>query len=202
MDTSLRLPLPPAKADQITPENIPETESEPEPEPESEPESESKSETFMETVSETVPETIPLDAVAELAVQLLSNTDTSIKLTSDQLHILQVLLANSPSSLTDFKNCLDLIIIDGKIDASDIPLFMKIIRDVYMICHENKVIKVSTLAITFAPILKYIICILLKKNDLATPNLVDCCNNIIDTSVQMIQLQSNLKPKKWAFKLC
>ena len=156
----------------------------------------------VQMTPETIPDTVLLETTAELAAQLLSNTDVSFKLTNDQLQILQVLLANSPSVLTDLNNCLNLIIIDGKIDASDIPLFMKIVREVYMVCHQNKAIKVATVATTLAPVLKYVICILLKKNDLATPNLLGCCNNIIDTSVQMIQLQSSLKPKKWSFKLC
>ena len=184
----LSLTLPPPFSDtlEMTPETIPD------PIPE----------TIPDPIPEPIIETVSLETPVELAVQLLSNTDTFIKLTPDQLHILQVILANSPSSLTDLNNCLNLIIKDGKIDASDIPLFMKIVREVYMVCHQNKAIKVATIATTLAPILKYTICILLKKNDLATPNLVDCCNALIDTSVQMIQLQSSLKPKKWAFKLC
>jgi len=184
----LSLTLPPPFSDtlEMTPETIPD----------------SIPETIPDPIPEPIIETVSLETPVELAVQLLSNTDTFIKLTPDQLHILQVLLANSPSSLTDLNNCLNLIIKDGKIDASDIPLFMKIIREVYMVCHQNKAIKVATIATTLAPVLKYIICISLKEKDLATPYVLDCCNNIIDTSVQMIQLQSSLKPKKWALKLC
>jgi len=153
-------------------------------------------------MSEVVPPPAAIEPAVTIVPELLANTVPSFKLNPSQMNILKVILTNSPSTLTNLNTCLLEIIKDGKIDATDVPSFMIMIQELYRICHENKTIKISSVATSMGPILKYIVVVFLTKSNLDTPNLITCCNNIIDTSIQMIVLQSTIQPKGCSFKLC
>ena len=87
----------------------------------------------------------------------------------------------------------------------DIPQFIRIIKDVYVICHESNQITLEplALAVSVGRIVKYIIRAIISRSTIEDSTLViSYCDNIIDISIEMIQLQSSLKNKSWSFKLC
>ena len=152
-----------------------------------------------------------VDPMVKLAEILLANElnkeniPNSISLTKEQLSIIKELVANSPNSLKDINEAFLSILSDGKINVIDIPQFIRIIKDVYVVCHESNQITLEplALAISIGPIVKYIIrAIILRSNIEDSALVISYCDNIIDISVEMIQLQSSLKNKSWTFKLC
>jgi hypothetical protein len=151
-----------------------------------------------------------VDPMIELAEILLSNQlnkeniPNSISLTKVQLSIIKELVANSPSSLKDINESVLTILSDGKINVIDIPQFIRIIKDVYVICHQSTQITLDpmALAVSIGTVTKYIIRAIISRSTIAEPALlIASCDNIIDVSVEMIQLQSSLKNKSWSFNL-
>lgn len=156
------------------------------------------------------PENKVVDPMIQLAEILLSNQlnkeniPNSISLTKVQLSIIKELVANSPSSLKDINETVLAILSDGKINVIDIPQFIRIIKDVYVICHQSTQITLDpmALAISIGTVTKYIIRAIISRSTIAEPALVIAsCDNIIDVSVEMIQLQSSLKNKSWSCNL-
>jgi hypothetical protein len=144
--------------------------------------------------------------LSESLLKLLINTDVaknlaSITLSESEINILKELISKSPSSLDNINNCILEIIKDGKIDVMDIPPLIKIIKDIYILSHQQITIKVSDLVVSIGSILKYIINIILVKHNLSSPELLQSCNGLIDIVVDMIKLKSSLKTKYCLFKL-
>jgi len=129
---------------------------------------------------------------------------SSVKLTQYEISIIQFLVNNSPDSLINIKTCVLEIIKDGKIDASDIPEFISLIKNIYTLFHTNNQIKINIvdIASTTGSIIKYVIHVLLDRFDLNSPELIKCCDSLIDTCVEMIELQSSLITKTCFLKLC
>jgi hypothetical protein len=127
---------------------------------------------------------------------------TNIILDKNEISILKELISLSPDSLNDINKCILEIIKDGKIDALDIPSFIKIVKDIYILCHQKITIKVSNLIESIGSILKYILQIVLIKNSLITLELVKSIDGLIDMAVDMIKLHSSFKTKTCYFKLC
>lgn len=123
-------------------------------------------------------------------------------LTEKEKSILKELISFCPDSLNDINKCILEIIKDGKIDALDIPSFIYIVKTIYVICHQKITIKVSNLIDSIGSILKYIIQVILNRNNLLTPDLIKSIDGLIDMSVDMIKLNSLLKTKTCYFKLC
>ena len=139
-------------------------------------------------------------------LNLLVNNDAtknlvSITLSESEINILKELISKSPTSLDDINNCILEIIKDGKIDVMDIPPLIKIIKHIYILSHQQINIKVSDLVVSIGSILKYILQIVLVKNNLSSPELLQTCNGLIDIVVEMIKLQSSLKTKTCFLKL-
>lgn len=140
-------------------------------------------------------------------LNLLLNTDitknlANITLSEKEINILKEFISQSPSYLDDINNCILEIIKDGKIDVMDIPPLIKIIKNIYILCHQQINIKVNDLVVSIGSILKYIIQIILVKNNLSSPQLLQSCNGLIDIVIEMIKLQSSLKTKSCFFKIC
>lgn len=127
---------------------------------------------------------------------------SSIQLSEKEISIIKLLVSNTPDSLLDIKTCILEIIKDGKIDASDIPQFLKIIKDVYTLFHTNNQINAENISYTVGSIIKYITHIILAMYGLNNPLLVNCCDALVNSSVEMIDLQSSLITKTCFFKLC
>jgi hypothetical protein len=148
-----------------------------------------------------------------LLVLLIENSNKNIgspmvQLSDSDLNILKELISVSPSSFNDINDCILLIIKDGKIDVKDIPPLIKIIKDIYILSHQqiNITIKMKDLITSIGSIIKYVLQIVLYKNNISSPELIVSCDNLIDMAVEMIQLQSSLKSysksKICSFKLC
>lgn len=142
------------------------------------------------------------DLSSELIQLLIINVNSCFKLTKEQINVLKNIIINDSCSIIYLHNCLLEIIIDGKINSIDVPIFMLIIQDIYIICNKINIIKDSDINIIITPIIKYIIYIFLIKNNLDSCILLNCCNSIIEISVQMIQLKTTVKNKHNTFKLC
>jgi|Laugresbdmm110sn_2_1035109.scaffolds.fasta_scaffold17357_1 hypothetical protein len=127
---------------------------------------------------------------------------SSIVLTDNEISILKQIISINPTFLNDINACVLEIIKDGKIDTMDIPPLIQIIKNLYVLCHQNIKINAHDLVNAIGSILKYVLQVILVKNNLSTPELIQSCNAIINLVVDMIQLQSSLKTKTCFFKLC
>jgi DNA-binding XRE family transcriptional regulator len=121
-------------------------------------------------------------------------------LSVEDIFILKEILTKCPLSFINIKNNILEIVKDNKIDLADIPIFLKLIKDIYVIYHEN-ILNTKVSYDSISKLLKYIIHIILKQNNLGNQELLNSCDNIIEISVEMIKL--HLKSKKSCFfKLC
>ena len=118
-----------------------------------------------------------------------------ISLTPDEINILKQIISLSPDSLSNINNGILEIIKDGRIDVMDIPPFIKIIKEIYILSHKEITIKVPCLVTAIGSILKYLLQVILTENKLSSPELVQSCDAIIDVVVDMIKLKSSLKLK-------
>jgi hypothetical protein len=148
------------------------------------------------------PDNIQIEFSENLLSLLLNTNLTCISLTDNEINILKQLISISPGSITTIHDCSLEIIKDGKIDARDIPPLLKIVKDIYILCHQEITVKVTNFIRSIGTILKYILQIVLIKNNLSTPELLESINSLIDIVVEMIQLQSSFKTKTCFFKLC
>jgi len=132
---------------------------------------------------------------------LLSKKDLNIELNKEDLVIIKKLISNSPKVLDDLNLCIINIIKDENIDIMDIPLFIQIIKDIYILLHEKKIIDKNDFT-TKISLIKYIVQFLLFKNNIKNVDLINLSNNLIDICVDMIKFNSQLKKKTFKFKLC
>lgn len=144
------------------------------------------------------------DPVKIIMQQLLAFQLVSVVLTEKEMMIIKIIVQQSPSMIQEINQCVLGIVKDGKIDSNDIPSFIKLIKSLYVFCHENHNIKINIneIAKMIGPIVKYIVHIVLSKNGKSTPELIKCCDSLIDISVEMIQLQSNMRTKICKFSIC
>ena len=143
------------------------------------------------------------DIFLNAILEFKTNKQTSsIQLSEKEVTIIQFLVANTPDSLLDIKDCILDIVKDDKIDASDIPQFLKIIKDIYTLFHTNNQINAENISSTVGSIIKYITHIILAMYGLNNQLLVNCCDTLVNSSVEMIDLQSSLITKTCFFKLC
>ena len=136
------------------------------------------------------------DIVIELLDILVTNKNvSSIQLTKKQIDVLNIIIANSPSLIKDINTGIISIIKDGRIDALDIPQLIILIKEFYTFCHQESTIKISVKELVgiISPLIKYIIHIILNKNNTDTPELLSCCDRMVDVCMEIIELQSSLK---------
>jgi hypothetical protein len=155
--------------------------------------SEELKEEVKEAVLEEVKET---DIIMEIINIIVKNESiSSIQLSKEQIDIITTIATKSPTLIKDINNGIVSIIKDGRIDSSDIPHLINLVKDFYTICHKEPEIKISIkeLVTVIAPVMKYIIHIILNKNKSDTPELLSCCDKLIDVCMEIIELQSSLK---------
>lgn len=163
---------------------------------------------YMETLpnsSVTVPQINETSILIQNLLQFeMNKAITGVKLGEKEQQIIQFILINSPESLINIKTCILEIIKDGKIDAADIPQFIQLIKYVYILCYQdNKIqLNISDIASTVGSIVKYVIHIVLDKYNIKNPELVICCDSLVNICVEMIDLQSSLITKTCFPKFC
>ena len=124
----------------------------------------------------------------------------NISLSPTEINMLKEFLSISPSSVEDINKCILEIIKDGKIDAMDIPSFLTIVKDIYILSHKKITIKVSDLIETIGKLIKFIIQVVLVQNNLATTELIQSLNGLIDITIDMIKFNPVIKSKTCFFR--
>lgn len=133
----------------------------------------------------------PTTLLIQLIEQSLS-IPISMNLTPDEVNFLKQILSSSSSSLQNIENSLNKIISDNKINAEDIPEFLKLIKDVHDLIintnnKSNNVLFTGSQLVTISVnIIKFIIPIILKKNGVNDEKLGETINAIIDSATTLL----------------
>ena len=155
-------------------------------------------------VAETpVAETQDTNDVVKSIIDLIKDSikeNENIKLTPDEVKFIKLILANSPQSFTDIENCVNSIISDNTINASDIPKFLTLVKDFYVVIQNvnasNTSLTGKQLVNISANIIKFILPITLKKNNVYNDTIVQNTNTIIDTCVDLLLVIPQVKKCK------
>jgi len=144
-------------------------------------------------------EYVVTQTLLELLEKELSNTK-SISLTSDEVELLKLVMTNLPSSFKDIEKCINEIISDNTINASDLPKFLTLIKDFYLIIQSvnanNTSLTGQQLVTISANIIKFIVPIILKKIDLDNPSIIQMMNSITDTATTLLLFVPEVKNGK------
>jgi hypothetical protein len=156
-------------------------------------------------ISLTIKET---KSLVQLVEQLLESKDIKvINLNQSEINLLNLLIKNSPSSFQDIDKCLNKIIQDNTIDASDIPEFLTLVKNIYFLIKKlkentnNFKLSGSEIVNTSANIIKFILPISLKKYDLDNEAIIKICNALIDSCVELLLIVPYVKSSKCGFFL-
>ena len=151
----------------------------------------------------TVAETQDTNDVVKSIIDLIKDSikeNENIKLTPDEVKFIKLILANSPQSFTDIENCVNSIISDNTINASDIPKFLTLVKDFYVVIQNvnasNTSLTGEQLVNISANIIKFILPITLKKNNVYNDTIVQNTNTIIDTCVDLLLVIPQVKKCK------
>ena len=151
----------------------------------------------------TVAETQDTNDVVKSIIDLIKDSikeNENIKLTPDEVKFIKLILANSPQSFTDIENCVNSIISDNTINASDIPKFLTLVKDFYVVIQNvnasNTSLTGKQLVNISANIIKFILPITLKKNNVYNDTIVQNTNTIIDTCVDLLLVIPQVKKCK------
>ena len=125
---------------------------------------------------------------------------SSITLTKKELDIINAITANNPLFIKNINDDILKIIKDNKIDSYDIHNLIKLIKDFYICFNEEFNVKIDKkdISIVASSLLKYIIHVILTVNKIDSPELIVCCDSLIDISIEMLELQIDFK-KKYIF---
>lgn len=134
-----------------------------------------------------------VDDVVKNIVDLIKDSikeNENIKLTPDEVNFIKLILANSPESFLDMEKSISSIIADNTINASDIPKFITLVKDFYIVV---KSVNASNTSITgeqivniSAGIIKFTLPIILKKSNVYSDSIIQNANTIIDTCVDLL----------------
>jgi hypothetical protein len=145
----------------------------------------------------------------ECIQKLIVNSDinykiTNIHLSAFEINIIKIIIKNNPHIFSEIYNNIIEIIYNNTIELHNIPLFIQQIKDLYLCCNNDKSITLdeTILPEIVASIMKYLIRVMIYRNDMYSDYLYTCCTNIIDISIQMIILQLVLHPKSPKFCIC
>ena len=148
-----------------------------------------------------------------------NNPDMKIDIPHNTVEILKILIKNSSNEFDNISSNLQKIIDDNKIDFKDIPEFIQLVENIYILIvrHRKKLAPFNgkTLAVTAGEILKIIIKLLVEmehfslnnfisadldgsnvedENDInndAKQSLIENSNKIIDVCVKLILIPIN-----------
>jgi hypothetical protein len=150
-----------------------------------------------------VMETPVVDDIVKNIIDLINDSikeNENIKLTPYEVNFIKLILANSPQSFLDMENSISSIISDNTINASDIPKFITLVKDFYIVV---KSVNASNTSLTgeqivniSAGIIKFILPIILKKNNVYSDNIIQNANTIIDTCVDLLLIIPDIKKLK------
>lgn len=162
----------------------------------------------------------PNSEIKVLLMNYITNTNPSMKakLPHNTVEILKILIKNSSNEFDNISSNLQKIIDDNKIDFKDIPEFILLVENIYVLIvrHRKKLAPFNgkTLAVTSGEILKIIITLLVEMehfslnhfisadldgsnvedidvNNDAKENLIENSNRIIDVCVKLILIPIN-----------
>jgi hypothetical protein len=160
----------------------------------------------------------PIDNILDLSNNILEQTlidflkiaiinsdikdKISIKLTPDNINVINNIITLSPNSFKDINKSINRIIVDSKIDSKDIPSLILIIQLLYRLIYSLKNVKMdgNKRAESTSTILKFIIHLLVlerkividdDKQDIFFSNV----DMLIDTSSELLSLSKSLKTK-------
>ena len=155
-----------------------------------------------EPEQEKEPETNKDNIVQDIIFDLVKSENvSSIQLSKKEIDIINTIISKNPLLLHNINKAIIAIIKDGRIDAIDVPEIIILIKDFYTFCHQEPNIKINIkdLVQIISPIIKYIVHIILHKNKTDTPELLSCCDKLIDACMEVIELQASLKTIGCAF---
>lgn len=136
------------------------------------------------------------------------NNITEINLTLNEIKLLKLLISKSPDLFQNIETCINSIVEDNTINANDIPKFITLVKDFYIVFQNLKEttnnfnLNGSDVVNTSANIIKFIIPVVLKKYDLNTEKVIKICNNIIDISVELLLIVPQVKNSKCNLFCC
>lgn len=166
----------------------------------------------------------PSSSNSEIKVLLMNyitnkNPDMKVNIPHNTVEILKILIKNSSNEFDNISSSLQKIIDDNKIDFKDIPDFIQLVENIYILIvrHRNKLAPFNgkTLATTSGEILKIIIKLLVEMehfslnnfispdmdgtnldddidvNNDAKHDLIENSNKIIDMCVKLILIPIN-----------
>lgn len=166
----------------------------------------------------------PSSSNSEIKVLLMNyitnkNPDMKVNIPHNTVEILKILIKNSSNEFDNISSSLQKIIDDNKIDFKDIPDFIQLVENIYILIvrHRNKLAPFNgkTLATTSGEILKIIIKLLVEMehfslnnfispdmdgtnldddidvNNDAKQDLIENSNKIIDMCVKLILIPIN-----------
>jgi hypothetical protein len=129
----------------------------------------------------------------------------NVKLSPDEVNFIKLILSNSPESFIDIEKNINSIISDNTINASDIPKFITLVKDFYVVVKNVNVSKTlltgEQVVNISASIIKFILPIILKKNNVFNDTIVQNANTIIDTCVDLLLIIPDVKKCKFGL-LC
>ena len=104
--------------------------------------------------------------------------------------------------LDDVEKSLKPIIRDNKIDANDVPQIMMLLTSMYNSISQFKISSVTTK--NCGDVLKFLVNIVIKEGLISingdTNNLITCLFNIIDSSIQLMQMKDTMSEVRGLFK--
>jgi len=160
-------------------------------------------ETQVPETQQVILETQVLDEVVKTIIDLIKDSikeNENIKLTPDEVKLIKLILTNSPQSFVDIENSITSIISDNTISASDIPKFITLVKDFYVVVKTTNASNISLsgeqIVNISASIVKFILPIILNKNNVYNEVIVQNANTIIDTCVDLLLIIPEVKKCK------
>jgi len=124
----------------------------------------------------------------------------SIKLTPDNINVINNIITLSPNSFKDINKSINRIIVDSKIDSKDIPSLLLIIQVLYRLIYSLKNVKMDgkKRAESTSTILKFIIHLLVLERKIVIDDdkqdiFFSDVDMLIDTSSELLSLSKSLK---------
>lgn len=118
---------------------------------------------------------------------------TNAAISADFQYYLLVLCKNKPNLLDEMEQTLKQIILDGKIDARDIPAIMKLVITIYHLVKENKNGFQADKYIIIQLFVETLFVVYMNANDIRNEDLKQLVFQIIASSIELIKLK---KPKR------
>jgi hypothetical protein len=120
---------------------------------------------------------------------------SSITLSNNELNLIYEIMSVNPLYFKNINDELLEIIKDKKIDVYDTPRLIQLIKQFYIFCKEDPIIK-NNVKLSYSEIfvlIKYSIHIILHVHKVDSPEIITCCDNLVDICMELIEIKSPLK---------